>query len=56
MREKIRNQEKGVLAKGVSAGSGVASKKSEHELIQDIGLGSAFDTQSATVKRGVHVC
>ena len=47
---------KGVLAKGVSAEPSVTPRKTKQELPKDIGPGRTFGTQSATVKRGVHVC
>ena len=50
--EDFRNQEKGVLAKGVSVEFSVAVK--ETKLPKDIGPSSTFGTQSATAKRGVH--
>ena len=53
-REKVRNQEKGVLAKGVSAESSVTPRK--QKISGGIGPSSAFSTQSATAKRGVDFC
>ena len=50
----IRNKEKGVLAKGVSAESSVAPKK--QKIPKGTGLGSTFGTQSATARRGRNVC
>ena len=50
----LRNQERGVSAKRVSAESSVTPK--EAEIIKDIGPSSTFGAQSATAKRGVHVC
>ena len=47
----FRNQEKGVLAKGVSAELSVTLKEQKYSRI----LGPAV-TQSATLKRGVHSC
>ena len=53
-REKIRNQEKEVLAKGVSEESSVTPK--ETKMHGGIGPSSTFGTQSATAKRGVYFC
>ena len=53
----VRNQEKGVLAKGVSARvEHHALKKCNAKYRKDIGPSSAFGNQSATAKRGVHLC
>ena len=51
---KLRNQEKGGLAKGVSAEPSVTPKHAK--IIKDIGPSSSFGTQSTTAKRGVHFC
>ena len=50
----VRNQEKGVLAKGVLQDP--VSLPRNQTIVEDIGLSSAFGTRSATVKRGVYVC
>ena len=47
----IRNQEKGVLSKGVSAEPSPAPKR--QKVPQAIGLSSTFRTQSATAWRGI---
>ena len=46
------NQEKGVLAKGVSVESSVTANKTNST--QGIGPSSTFGTQSVAAKRGVH--
>ena len=48
----LRNQEKGVLAKGVSVESSVMAKETNNT--QAYWPNSTFGTQSATAKRGVH--
>ena len=53
IRDSDRKQEKGVLAKGVSAESIARARKQKYPRI--LGPSSAFGTQSATPKRGVHV-
>ena len=50
----LRNQEKGVLAKGVSAESSVTPK--ETKIPKDTGPSTTFGTQRATAKRGVYPC
>ena len=50
----LKNQEKGVVAKGVSVESSVTAK--EAKVPKDIGPSSAFGAQSAKAKRGVHFC
>ena len=51
---KVRNQERGGLAKGVSAESSLTPRRTKNT--KHIGPSSTFGTQSATAKRGVHSC
>ena len=52
--ETLRNQEKGVLAEGVSVESSVTAKETKNS--QEIGPSSTFGTQSTTAKRGITFC
>ena len=48
----IRHREKGVLAKGVSAGF----RRRELKVPKHIGPSSTFGARSATAKRGMDIC